>query len=46
MVEAEIAQAAKISFHRIISYAQVPKKAVSPNRIIVKISATFFGMFF
>ena len=34
-IEAEIAQAAKISFHRIITYAQTPKEPISPNGIII-----------
>lgn len=34
-IEAEIARAAKISFHRIITPATPSKKPVSPNRIII-----------
>ena len=36
-IEAEIARAAKISFHRIISPAMPSKNPVSPNRIIIVI---------
>lgn len=44
-IEAEIAQAAKIAFHRIISPAVVPLLPVSPNRTIIKIVSTLLGMF-
>ncbi|MFT4739725.1 MAG: hypothetical protein ACI9L9_000499 [Marivirga sp.] len=44
-IEAEIAQAAKIAFHRIISPALVPLLPVSPNRTIIKIVSTLLGMF-
>lgn len=43
-MEAEIAQAAKIAFHRIITHAQVPQKSVSPNRTVIIIVALLFGM--
>jgi uncharacterized protein involved in exopolysaccharide biosynthesis len=36
-IEAEIAKAAKISFHRIISPATPSKKPVSPNHIVITI---------
>jgi len=36
-IEAEIAKAAKISFHRIISPAAAAKKAVAPNKSIITI---------
>ena len=45
MIEAEIAQAARIAFHRIITYAQVPTMPISPNRIIVTSISTILGMF-
>ena len=44
-IEAEIAQAAKIAFHRIITYAQISTEPVSPNRIIIKSVSTLLGMF-
>ena len=44
-IEAEIAQAAKIAFHRVISPAAVPQVPVSPNRTIIKIVAAMLGMF-
>ncbi|PCJ94027.1 MAG: hypothetical protein COA50_12760 [Flavobacteriaceae bacterium] len=43
-IEAEIAQAAKIAFHRIITQAQVPKGSVSPNRTVITIVAVLVGM--
>ncbi len=43
-VEAEIAQAAKIAFHRIITYAQIPKKPISPNRLIIQLVTVLLGM--
>jgi len=44
-IEAEIAQAAKIAFHRVISPAAIPQVPVSPNRTIIKIVAALLGMF-
>jgi uncharacterized protein involved in exopolysaccharide biosynthesis len=44
-IEAEIAQAAKVAFHRIIASAQPSKEPVSPNRAIITIVATMLGMF-
>lgn len=44
-IEAEIAKAAKIAFHRVIAKAKVEKKPVSPNKGIIKIVATILGMF-
>lgn len=41
--EAEIARAANISFHRIISIAEVPTAPVSPNAGLLKIVAAFLG---
>lgn len=41
--EAEIAKAAKISFHRIISEAEIPKKPVSPNSTIIIVFSGFLG---
>lgn len=41
--EAEIASAATISFHRIISYGDVPGAPVSPNAGLLKILAGFLG---
>ena len=43
-IEAEIAKAAKISFHRIISPAQPSLKSSSPNRIIILIVSAIMGM--
>jgi len=43
-IEAEIAKAAKITFHRIITPASVSKEPVSPNRIIIKIVSAILGM--
>ena len=43
-IEAEIAKAAKISFHRIISPAQPSLKPSSPNRIIILIVSAILGM--
>ncbi|PCH76315.1 MAG: hypothetical protein COB98_06520, partial [Flavobacteriaceae bacterium] len=45
-MEAEIAQAAKIAFHRIITHAQVPQKSVSPNRTVISFVAVLLGMLF
>ncbi len=44
-IEAEIARAADIAFHRIITPAVVPKEAISPNGIIIKIVAILLGLF-
>jgi uncharacterized protein involved in exopolysaccharide biosynthesis len=41
--EAEIAKAAKISFHRVISEAEIPKKPVSPNATIIIVFSGFLG---
>lgn len=43
-MEAEIAQAAKVAFHRIITNAQIPLKPVSPNRTIITLVAVLLGM--
>lgn len=43
-IEAEIVAAVKVAFHRVITPAQVSKKPVSPNRIIIVIVAVIFGM--
>lgn len=43
-IEAEIAQAVKIAFHRIITPSKISTTPVSPNRIIIKIVATILGM--
>ncbi len=44
-IEAEIARAAKIAFHRIITKAEVPRKPISPNTVIIKIVAGLLGLF-
>ena len=44
-IEAEIAKAAKHSFHRIIQEADVPEKPVSPNRPIIIIVSSLLGLF-
>jgi uncharacterized protein involved in exopolysaccharide biosynthesis len=44
-IEAKIAKAAKIAFHRIISPAESAKDPVSPNRSIILIVAAMLGMF-
>lgn len=44
-IEAEIAKAAKHSFHRIIQEADVPERPVSPNRPIIIIVSSLLGMF-
>ncbi len=44
-IEAEIAKAAKIAFHRIIHPAEPSKEPVSPNRPIIIIVAAIMGMF-
>jgi uncharacterized protein involved in exopolysaccharide biosynthesis len=41
--DAEIARAANISFHRIISRAEVADKPVSPNPVLLKVLGGFFG---
>lgn len=43
-IEAQISQAAKIAFHRIIAEAEVARKPISPNRTIISIIATILGM--
>ncbi len=43
-IEAEIAQAAKISFHKIITPAVSAKKPISPNRPVIIILAVILGM--
>lgn len=43
--EADIAKAATISFHRIISPGEVPEKPVSPNVTIITVLAGILGMF-
>lgn len=43
-IEAEIAKAAKIAFHRIITPASLSKEPVSPNRIIIKAVSAILGM--
>lgn len=44
-MEAEIAQAARIAFHRIITPGKVSKTPVSPNRPIIQIVSIMLGMF-
>jgi uncharacterized protein involved in exopolysaccharide biosynthesis len=44
-IEAEIAAAAKIAFHKIISLGEVPNSPVSPNRTIIIIVSAILGMF-
>lgn len=44
-IEAEIARAAKMSLHRIITPAEIAEKPVAPNRAIIKIVAVMLGMF-
>ena len=44
-IEAEIAKAAKIAFHRVISPAKPSKQPVSPNRTIILIVSVLAGMF-
>jgi len=44
-IEAEIAQAAKIAFHRIITPAKISKEPVSPNYTIIRIVSALLGMF-
>lgn len=43
-IEAEIAKAAKIAFHRIITPATVSPAPVSPNRAIIKIVSAILGL--
>lgn len=43
--EAEIARAAKISFHRIITEGEIPNKPVSPNSSFIQIIAFMIGLF-
>jgi uncharacterized protein involved in exopolysaccharide biosynthesis len=43
-IEAEIAKAARIAFHRIITPASISSQPVSPNRIVIVIVATILGM--
>lgn len=43
-IEAQIAQSAKIAFHRLISPATIAEKPVSPNRSIIVIVFTLIGM--
>lgn len=43
-IEAEIAQAAKIAFHKIITPAIASKEPVSPNKTIIKIVSSLLGM--
>ncbi len=42
--EAEIAQAAKITFHRVISPGEVPQKPMAPNRALITIISAFLGL--
>jgi uncharacterized protein involved in exopolysaccharide biosynthesis len=44
-IEAEIAAAAKMAFHKIISPGEVPLDPVSPNRTIIIIVSAILGMF-
>jgi uncharacterized protein involved in exopolysaccharide biosynthesis len=44
-IEAEIAKAARIAFHRLITPASLSKTPVSPNYTIIKIVAAMLGMF-
>ncbi len=43
-IEAEIAQAAKISFHRVLTPAVISEKPISPNRPIIIILCALLGM--
>jgi uncharacterized protein involved in exopolysaccharide biosynthesis len=43
-IEAEIARAARISFHRVIEHAIPPANPVSPNRAIIIIVSGILGM--
>ena len=44
--EAEIAKAAKISFHRIISKGEIPQNPVSPNATIIRVFSAFLAFLF
>ena len=44
--DAEIARAATISFHRIISFGEVSQSAVSPNAPLLKVFGGFMGLLF
>ena len=44
-IEAEIAQSAKIAFHKIITFAEISKTPVSPNRSIIIIVSALLGLF-
>lgn len=44
-IDAEIASAAKRSFHKIITVAEIAKDPVSPNRFIIISVAAILGMF-
>ncbi|MBL0132719.1 MAG: hypothetical protein IPP79_01235 [Chitinophagaceae bacterium] len=41
--EAQIARAATISFHRIITSGEVPKEPVTPNAGLLKVLSAFLG---
>jgi uncharacterized protein involved in exopolysaccharide biosynthesis len=43
-IDAEIAKAAKISFHKIITRGELPKQPVSPMRSIIIIVAAIMSM--
>lgn len=43
-IEADIAKAARVAFHRIITPASISKMPVSPNRTIIKGVAVILGM--
>jgi uncharacterized protein involved in exopolysaccharide biosynthesis len=43
-IEAEIAKAAKVAFHRVITPAGISKTPVSPNRTIIKGVSVILGM--
>lgn len=43
-IEAEIAKAAKVAFHRVITPADISKMPVSPNKTIIKGVAVILGM--
>jgi uncharacterized protein involved in exopolysaccharide biosynthesis len=42
--EAEIAQAATITFHRVISAGEVPLKPMAPNRALITVVSGFLGL--
>ncbi|MBK8724296.1 MAG: hypothetical protein IPL95_19215 [Saprospiraceae bacterium] len=44
-IEAEIAEAAKIAFHRILTPGMIAKEPISPNRTIITLIAAILGMF-